>query len=269
MKADNSEVQSADCASSDAILQFRDWSEIAKAYLLSCPKAHAWFRIAELEPFGGLRVNRPVIEVGCGRGEFAEAATSDTIEYGVDLSHRSVVVAQQSGRFHDVRCADANKLPFDDGSIGTVLSISVLEHVGDPVKAIQESFRVLRPGGEMVATLVTSDLHQLSWLGPVTDKLFHHVSLFTIKSWIEIFEDAGFTVTEYKSTVGKGIVSAWERGFATAWPYRISRRLSRDLAVRFGNRWEDEFRKLQDVVRRNGTDGGGACLFIRARKVKA
>lgn len=43
--------------------------------------------------------------------------------------------------------ADITKLPFRDGSVDAVVSESLLEHVADAQRAIQEFKRVLRPGG--------------------------------------------------------------------------------------------------------------------------
>ncbi|MCP5348426.1 MAG: methyltransferase domain-containing protein [Gammaproteobacteria bacterium] len=44
---------------------------------------------------------------------------------------------------------DGHNIPAADDSFDTVLSMSVLEHVDDPVKVAQEMFRVLKPGGQL------------------------------------------------------------------------------------------------------------------------
>jgi ubiquinone/menaquinone biosynthesis C-methylase UbiE len=43
--------------------------------------------------------------------------------------------------------ADAHRLPFADNSMDGVLMISVLEHLCDPIRAVDEAYRVLKPGG--------------------------------------------------------------------------------------------------------------------------
>ena len=82
---------------------------------------------------------RRVLEVGCGRGAFQELSDGWV---GIDL-------AIGSGRF--VRkpfvVASAEALPFQSGSFAGLWSITVLEHVPAPERALEEVARILRPGG--------------------------------------------------------------------------------------------------------------------------
>lgn len=52
------------------------------------------------------------------------------------------------------RIEDIHALSFDDGSVGTVIAADTLEHVADPIRAMQEVRRVLEPGGTVVITSV-------------------------------------------------------------------------------------------------------------------
>lgn len=47
---------------------------------------------------------------------------------------------------------DVHSLSFADGTVGTVLMLETLEHVADPIRALQEARRVLRPEGYCVIT---------------------------------------------------------------------------------------------------------------------
>jgi SAM-dependent methyltransferase len=51
------------------------------------------------------------------------------------------------GLTSQLECADAERLPFDDNSFDLVYSWGVLHHSPNTPKAIDEVFRVLRPGG--------------------------------------------------------------------------------------------------------------------------
>ena len=47
---------------------------------------------------------------------------------------------------------DAHNLPFRDGEVEAILSTDVCEHLKDPVKAVSEMHRVLKPGGKVIFT---------------------------------------------------------------------------------------------------------------------
>ena len=50
-------------------------------------------------------------------------------------------------------CADAQQLPLRDDSVDVVLSISLLEHLGNPAKCVHELNRVLRRDGAAIIQL--------------------------------------------------------------------------------------------------------------------
>jgi len=62
------------------------------------------------------------------------------------------------------RVEDIHNLSFADESIGTVVSCETLEHVHDPLRAMREVYRVLKPGGVAVITSVmTFPIHSHPW----------------------------------------------------------------------------------------------------------
>ncbi len=71
---------------------------------------------------------------------------------------------------------DVQKLPFDDGEFDAAVAAWMLYHVPDVDRAIAELYRVLRPGGRLVA--VTNSVENLIELwslvgeGPKTDYAF-------------------------------------------------------------------------------------------------
>jgi len=82
------------------------------------------------------------LDVGCGRRPYEKTFFAGAKRYiGTDyLSDRSRP---------DVVCS-ALDLPFSDEQFDTVVSTEVLEHVPDPLQALREMRRVLRPGGFLV-----------------------------------------------------------------------------------------------------------------------
>ncbi len=71
---------------------------------------------------------------------------------GIDPSPRRVRVQSENARRLGIRNArflemDALDLEFEDASFDGVVAASVVEQTGDPGRALEEVFRVLRPGG--------------------------------------------------------------------------------------------------------------------------
>lgn len=50
-------------------------------------------------------------------------------------------------------CGDVHRLPFGDGQVDALVCTGVLEHIADPVAAVSQFHRVLRPGGVVLCTV--------------------------------------------------------------------------------------------------------------------
>jgi SAM-dependent methyltransferase len=83
-----------------------------------------------------------VLDVGCGRRPYENTCFAGASQYiGTDyLSDRSQP---------DV-ISSALQIPFKQAAFDTVVSTEVLEHVPDPLRALCEMQRVLKPGGHLV-----------------------------------------------------------------------------------------------------------------------
>lgn len=98
-----------------------------------------------------------VLEVGCGtgffllnlwQGGFVEEA------HACDISPGMLAVfaenARRIGCDARVRTADAEALPYADGSFDLVVGHAFLHHLPDPARALEEARRVLKPGGAVL-----------------------------------------------------------------------------------------------------------------------
>lgn len=86
-----------------------------------------------------------VLDVGCGTGAIQRASGLDII--GLDLSPG--MLARATG---PRAAADVVALPFADGDFDVVVSASSLHYWPDPVRALVEIRRVLKPRGRLVLT---------------------------------------------------------------------------------------------------------------------
>ena len=121
----------------------------------------------EIIPFAGFAAARGkrVLEIGVGMGaDVARWARAGALVTGVDLTERAVTLSGQrlaaEGLAAELRVADAENLPFDDGTFDIVYSWGVLHHTPDTAKAMAEATRVLAPGGRLKVMLY----HRRSWV---------------------------------------------------------------------------------------------------------
>jgi SAM-dependent methyltransferase len=91
--------------------------------------------------------------------------------------------------------SDINCIPVPDASFDVVLCTEVLEHVPEPVKALEEMARILRPGGRLFLTApLGSGLHQLPYhyYGGMSKQWYcHFLPRFGLRP-IEIMPNGGF-----------------------------------------------------------------------------
>lgn len=97
--------------------------------------------------------DKRVLEIGVGVGtDFVRFARAGAALSGIDLTEASIELVRKrlalEGLDADLRVADAEALPFADGSFDLVYSWGVLHHTPDTERALREARRVLRPGGE-------------------------------------------------------------------------------------------------------------------------
>ena len=107
-----------------------------------------------------LEMPGPVVEIGARPAEGQE----DSIELRDLFPGQEYIGCDiQTGPRVD-RIEDVHTLSFDDDSVGTVLALDTLEHVRDPIRAVQEVHRVLRPGGvALLSSVMFFPIHAHPW----------------------------------------------------------------------------------------------------------
>ena len=91
-----------------------------------------------------------VLDVGTGPGEAAARAVERGAEAtGIDVAAAMLGIAAQRHPGATFVRASASELPFPDGSFDAVVGNNVIQHVGDPQRAVREMERVLVSGGRV------------------------------------------------------------------------------------------------------------------------
>jgi ubiquinone/menaquinone biosynthesis C-methylase UbiE len=110
-----------------------------------------------------LRSGSNVLEVAPGPGFFSIelAKLGDFKITGLDISRTFVEIASQNARYAgvevDFKWGNASAMPFADVSFDFIYCSAAFKNFSEPVKALDEMHRVLRPGGEAVVSDLRKD----------------------------------------------------------------------------------------------------------------
>jgi len=159
-----------------------------------------------------------LLEIGCGAGNLLlQASVSGSYPVALDLSMQSlnfvrlrlqeaVAKAETPAGFACIQ-AMGELLPLADESFDYVLLSEVIEHLENPQITIQESARMLHPGGRL---LVTTPNYRSFWplmeravdLMNIAPKMAgeQHISRFQPASFRRLLTDSGFDI-EYFGTI--------------------------------------------------------------------
>ncbi|MCX7570488.1 class I SAM-dependent methyltransferase [Tumebacillus sp. DT12] len=120
-------------------------------------KAYHWQAAVALFRSGVIQNGGAVLDLGSGPGwisfimkQFCPQAVITGVDISDEMVKASAEFAAEQG-LQDISFVqgDAMELPFADNSFDMITSFAVLRLVPEPAKAIQEAYRVLKPGGLM------------------------------------------------------------------------------------------------------------------------
>ena len=91
-----------------------------------------------------------ILDFGCGVGRFAEPVLEEADRYtGVDINHEAFEFAPNLD-LADFVALPEDKIPFENGTFDSAMSLTVLQHIVDPEQFslwAGEIGRVVKPGG--------------------------------------------------------------------------------------------------------------------------
>lgn len=128
--------------------------------------------------------NSRVLDIGCNTGTIAvRLQKKGCYVKGIDIVEELVKKAQKNGVFAEVGTAE-DLSRFENESFDNVVCTEVLEHLFDPMPAIKEAYRVLKPGGSYIVSVPhpdgvmaegLGDYHHKNYGIEELDTLFHFV----------------------------------------------------------------------------------------------
>jgi len=108
-------------------------------------------RIMSRKNYGEVPILQPSLDIGSGDGVTpAFVFDGKRLTVGSDLFIHDLVEAQQyNAPFDRLMAFDVCAMPFVDNTFGTIFCMNTLYHCDDPVAAIRELVRILKPGGSL------------------------------------------------------------------------------------------------------------------------
>lgn len=102
----------------------------------------------------------PILEAGCGNGRIIRHLAARGLDVrGIDYIPEAIDKLRDADPDLDVRVGDVRKLSFDDQTFGTVLAFGLYHNLETGLdQAVQESYRVLKPGGRICASFRADNL---------------------------------------------------------------------------------------------------------------
>lgn len=133
-----------------------------------------------------------VLDVGCGNGRalaMAYEAGASNLS-GIDLSENMIEEARKLLPNADLQVGTMENLShWKEGAFSHVLSIEAIYYLADPLMALQEIHRVLRPDGKLAIAI---DYYTESKASHVwKDALGFDITMLSEQEWVDLCHDAG------------------------------------------------------------------------------
>lgn len=146
-----------------------------------------------LDPRPGERI----LDAGCGTGRCLGPIISVGAEpVGMDFSEGMLAVARRGHPGVHLVTADLQShLPFEDGEFDAVLCALIGEHLDEPLSALRQMRRVLRPGGRLVFSVYHPEMAAAGKEAHFERSGVEYrlgARRYTVDDYEALLEDAGF-----------------------------------------------------------------------------
>jgi ubiquinone/menaquinone biosynthesis C-methylase UbiE len=212
---------------------------------------------------------RKVLDIGCGPGWLVRNYASNGADvYAVDIANKAIELTQKMLDIFNLsaqlQVANAETLPFEDNTFDFVSSSGVLHHTPDMQKAVDEAFRVLKPGCEAVISVYYKNILLNKALFPFVLSMFRllkpdlpgRTRMFDAKNpddFIRMYDGEdnpvgyGLTLSECKKMFSNFEIKGYEVHF-------------------FPKRFFTQFKSIPDFVHKLLDRHFGTMIYLKLRK---
>lgn len=114
--------------------------------------------------FGLIKVHEgmKILDIGCGTGNFSiKLAKMGCHITGIDVSEKMLLIAGEKASEQNINIdfinMDAKKLKFADNEFDLVISMAAIEFIDDMPSVMDEIFRVVKTGGQVLIGTINGD----------------------------------------------------------------------------------------------------------------
>ncbi len=169
------------------------------------------------------------LDVGAAFGGFMAAAGSTYEPFGIELSPFAAGWAAKIPEA-TVHCGTLDDHPFPAGIFSVITMVELIEHLKNPVKAVNECFKLLKKGGVLLIQTANMDGMQAKLKGRDYGYFLPgHVSYFTKRNLTQTLKKAGFTKVKVFQPVDFGLLPKLRKAscsWHSIWDYRHGIRIA-------------------------------------------
>ena len=252
-------------------------------HIRDLPYFRGLLRAVESEFYQELDMPAPILDVGCGDGNFAALTFDRQIDVGLDPWHGPIHEAKRYGKYRLLVESNGDHAPFPDGYFSSAFSNSVLEHIPQVQDVLNETARMLKPGAPFYFCVPNTNFTQnlsvarffdrigLKPLASAYRKFFNFISRHQHCDRPDLWEarltEAGFKVERWWHYFSPSALATLEWGHYLGLPSLISRKLfGRWILAPY--RWNLSliYRLLQKYVDNPMHDSGAYTFYVTTRR---
>jgi len=156
--------------------------------------------VKKLQEISQLPPNKKILEIGCGNGigtrlihEYFKPSELIATEYDESL----VEITKEKVKDINVLVEQANatKFRFADNEFEAVVGLSVIHHIPDWEKALDELHRIIKPNGLLIIKELSIDTFS-TFFGKISRTFVEHPydDMFTEKEFVDYLKQKGFKI---------------------------------------------------------------------------